>query len=147
MSNTPCDTAFEYASGSKSSPECDSLTSFACPICRSQIKSKCWLAQFLASWHVWKDETVIRKNDAGNVFISEAILKDAHIPEFSSKIEKIFSKLCQTKMNVFRTCSPDHTTLVTCNNLLSILMRQNLLKTCDAKVGRILPCKHVLEVS
>ena len=147
MADIPCDTAFEYASNAKASPECTAQTDFSCPICITQVKSFCWLAQYFATWHVWKDETVLRKlSTNGDICISEANLNDAVIPWFPPKIEKLLPKLCKANLHVFRTCSPTHTTPIACQNLISVLMGKSMLKPCSATVERVLPCNHIKQV-
>jgi hypothetical protein len=150
----PCSTAFEYASKLKQPPECQSQTQFSCPICLSKINSNCWLARFFTLdvpqiW-TWRAEKYIYKaDDDDDICISEANLLNVasnELPEQNAKIERPFSRLCQTQLRVFRSCSPDHFTLVSCHKLLSILRGKERLPACEIQVKRALPCKHVIIV-
>ena len=68
MFKIPCSVSFKYASGFKESPKCSSLYKFACPTCLSEVN------QVLNSRKFWDDETVLRRNAAGDVCIMEANL-------------------------------------------------------------------------
>lgn len=150
ISDVPCVTAFKYASGSLSSPDCLSLKDFSCPICVSKVRSHCWLANYFTSEvpQLWKSEQVIFKNDAGHNCINETNLAQiGKLPEFSMKIETPLSKLCQAELRILRACAMgDHVTVITCQKLLSILRGKSSLPSCKTKVDRTLPCKHMISV-
>ena len=148
MPDVPCSTAFEYAQGSQKTPECTALTVTSCPVCRSPVKIECWLAQYFASWAIWTDETLLRKNDGGSICISEASLNSTKLPEITSKIENLLPKLCQNIFEIQRTCDQGHSicTLDVCTDVLCLLRGTKKLDVCKQPVDRILPCKHVLKV-
>jgi hypothetical protein len=146
MAKIPCSASFEYASGLKKSPECKSQIKCLCPICRSSVNNECWLAQFLQSFKIWSDESVLYKNTLKEICISEASFKNATIPEFTPRIEKLLPMICGNKINILRICSPNHITSINCYQLLEILMLRKSLKPCHSPIDRILPCKHVVSV-
>ena len=100
MTKIPCSASFEYASGTKKSPECKSQNKFLCPTCRSPVNNECWLAQFLQSIKIWSDESVLYKNTLKEICISEASFKNATIPEVTPRIEKLLPKICSNKINI-----------------------------------------------
>lgn len=147
MTKIPCSISFEYASGSKKSPECTSLVEFICPVCRLAVKNECWLSQSLSSVKIWEDENIINKTESGDICISEASFNSARlIPDFLPKIEKILPKLCFSMLTVQRICSPSHTAVLTCYQLLEVLMRKKTLRQCNSPIDRTLPCQHVVSV-
>jgi len=147
MTKIPCSSSFEYASGLKKSPECSILTEFLCPVCRLAVKNECWLSQSLHSVNIWKDEGVLNKTESGDICISEASSNTATlIPEFSSRIEKLLPKLCNSILTFQRICSPKHTVLINCYQLIEILAGKKKLKPCSSQIDRILLCKHITSV-
>lgn len=146
MTKIPCSASFEYASGVKKAPECSSQTEFLCPVCRCSVINECWFSKSIHPFKIWKDERVLTKIDSGGISISEASFNEATIPEFTSRIEKLLLKLCTSKITILRTCSPKHTTSITCNQLLEIIMRKKVLSPCHSPIDRILQCKHIISV-
>ena len=146
MPKVPCATAFEYAAGLKKPQECSNLTRCLCPICRTEIKTFCWLAEIFGIWKVWKNESILLKNSIGQICINEANFDHGILPDITAKVYKILVSLCPVNLNVLRTCSADHINQISCQNMLKILMKQVVLGDCDAKVPRLLPCKHILSV-
>lgn len=146
MANIPCSFSFDYASGAKKSPECTSKIESLCPICLSPAKIECWLSQFLQSHKIWSDASVLNKTDSGEISISEASFNYAIVPDFTPRIEKALFKLCNSKLNILRICSPKHVTTVNCYVLFEILKLKKSLKPCHLPIDRVLSCQHIISV-
>lgn len=138
----PCTKAFEFASKQVDSPECTSLKPFSCPICnRCHLHLECWLAELLAQWN-------LRANHPLNVIdlrdLSTSLFDLSH---FNTKaIRHLQRCLCKSQVPVYRTCFPDHKTMITCHKLLELLLALKPLDECTVPTDRILPCQHVLRV-
>jgi hypothetical protein len=154
MQEIPCNMAFEMALGQKKVPECLQPTQFSCPVCRySNCTNACWVAQFFASWKLWNDEEneterSLQKNAiSGRIRISEAVLNSGiTVPDIPAPIGKLFLRLCNAEIDVYRTCTVDHFTSVPCRALLLLIMGKSKLSKCEIRVDRQLSCKHSVQV-
>lgn len=140
--NVPCASAFKYASGDLTSPECCEMVQFPCPFCGHSITNQCWVAEYFKSFQLWDVDGAPYKDTRGNTCIKEQAIRNTSFPSFDPKIEKLLPELCKEELNVSRICHTDHSTKVACRNLVDVLKKTKKIKLCREKVCRLLACRH-----
>ena len=149
-----CSHSFEFASGIKSSPECNeqkSLTCFVC--CSGQLDLPCWLTTQLAAIKIWPAESLPVKKSNGIITVNECDLETAELaiaPLINNARALKYLRYrfnCKIQLIVFRLCSSDHITTISCNQLFEKILKKEPLKECITQVNRVLACKHTAKVA